>query len=781
MRFHADSLLSFLTDSPQPQTKREIARAFGIKGEPDRVLLKQVLKDLETSGRIVRHTGGAYSVPQGLPGVTVIEVIDIDVDGDVFARPADEKPATDVRIEVMPDKRGHPALKEGDRVLAALTKRTDGVYEAKILKRLDSEKGRVLGLVSRKGNAYTLEPANKKIRDVFDIPQVDLNGAQEGTMAVGEIQPARGLHRKKVRIVEIIGHADDPKAISLLSMHEVGLRHEFPAQVIESTNGMTVPPVGKREDLRKIPLITIDGADARDFDDAVFAEPSGDGFHLIVAIADVSFYVRPGSPLDKEAYARGNSTYFPDRVVPMLPEALSNDLCSLRPDEDRACLAAHLWINMSGKLVRHKFVRGLMRSQARCTYEQVQALYEGQLEHTERTLAVHKVSPHISALYDAFKILEQAREHRGALDLDMPERQILINEQGDMTGVRLRTRLAAHKLIEEFMILANVAAAEALEAKSAPCVYRVHESPKPDRLHSAGEFIEGFGLSLPKAQNTSPHQLNRLLKQASALPYAHLIHEVILRAQSQARYSQENHGHYGLALSRYAHFTSPIRRYADLIVHRSLTRAYGLGDGRLDDEETVRLEGTCQHISDCERRSIEAERASVDRFTAAYLSSQIDSEFRGRISGVTRFGLFVTLNESGADGIVPIRSLANDYYVHDEERHALIGRRTRTIYRLGAEVTVRLREADALTGSTVLELVGHQRGADIPGFSEPNHLRRKTAPGKERERKDKGYKKGGGKDSGKDQGGRDQSKDQKDKRKTGKKSPRPSKGKPSRP
>lgn len=722
MTLSHNALIEFLSNATSPQTKRDIARFFNIKGGPDRIELKKLLKELEDTGQIAKQPGGAYTMPEGLPAVATIEVIDVDVDGDVFARAVDvPENLQQIRIEVKPPKKGHPALSEGDRVLAALKKRDDNLYEARVLRSLEDQKNQIIGLVGRHKNYWVLQPADKKARDDYDIPQADLNGAKEDDMVVAQIQPARGSKRKKVRVVEIIGSATDRKAISLLSLHEVGLRDHFTDDVINETKGMKVPPLKKREDLRTTPLITIDGADARDFDDAVFAEETEDGFHLIVAIADVSYYVRSGSPLDKEAYLRGNSTYFPDRVVPMLPEALSNDLCSLRPDEDRASLAVHMWINKDGKLLRYKFVRALIRSHARTIYEDVQALHDG-------TSDKHKeIKHHIDNLYGAFAVLDEARKKRGALDLELPERQILINDDGDMTGVKPRSRVDAHKLIEEFMVLANVAAAMALEDQRAPCVYRVHDQPKADRLHNAGEFIEGFGLSLPKGENIKPKKLNHLLNQASSLPYQHLIHMVILRTQSQARYSPDNIGHYGLALAKYAHFTSPIRRYADLLVHRALVRAYDLGPGGLSEEEEVRLEEMSDAISNCERKSIEAERNATDRFTSSYLSEQVGSEFTGQISGVTGFGMFVSLSDTGADGIVPIRSMKNDFYVHDEERHALIGRRTGTIFRLGAQVQVRLLEADGLTGSLVFELTGESRkGADIGGFKEPKHITRSS-------------------------------------------------------
>lgn len=704
-------ILDFIKDSPIPQTKRDIAKAFGIKGGELRIVLKKILKALVADGAIVKQAGGAYSVPSGLPHVTVIEVHDMDIDGDLYAKPAEwneELQGPPPPIVLSPDRR--PA-KIGDRILARLSRQGDGVYKAKTIKRLDDPRGQVMGLlrIHKNGNGI-LSPANKKSKYEFEIPAGDTGDARDGDLVVGEIQPARGLKRKKARVVEILGCSDDPKAISLISMHEVGLSERFPDAVLKATKGMSVPPLKGREDLRDIPLVTIDGADARDFDDAVFAEKTEEGYHLIVAIADVSHYVTHGSALDNEAQKRGNSTYFPDRVVPMLPEALSNDLCSLVPDEDRACLAAHLWIDPKGKLIRYKFVRGLMRSHARLIYEQVQQAYEEQ--HSE-------LMPILGPLYDVFAILDAARMHRGALDLDLPERKIIIDEKGNMSGVSKRLRLDSHKLIEEFMILANVAAARALEDKGAPCVYRVHDKPGSDKLDSAREFVDSFGLSLPKGQVIKPKQLNTILTKAKTLPYSHLISEVILRCQSQAVYDTDNLGHYGLALSKYAHFTSPIRRYADLLVHRSLVSAYKLGKGGMNIEEEARLEEICDHISNTERTSMSAERAATDRFTASFLSTQINAEFVGRISGVSRFGLFVLLEESGADGIVPMRSLPDDFYIHDETLHALIGRRHGRIYQMGANVTVRLLEADGITGSTVLELVGHDKGATIPGAPLP--------------------------------------------------------------
>jgi ribonuclease R len=711
-------ILEFIKTSPSPVTKREIARAFGVKGGEKRITLKKSLRELENEGTIIKYPGGAFGIPDGLPGVAVIEVIDIDVDGDLYARAPEwntETQGKPPRITVMPDNKGHPALKPGDRVLARLTRLSKNEYEARTIRRMDSEQHRVMGLLKHYKSGAVIVPTDKKAKYEFAVDVKDLNGAVDGDLVHAELIPSRGSHNKKVRVTQIIGKRDDPKAISLISINEYGMREKFPDKVVAETEGMKVPPIDGREDLRRIPLVTIDGADARDFDDAVFAEKKDDGFHLIVAIADVAYYVRPYSPLDNEAQRRGNSTYFPDRVVPMLPEALSNDLCSLRPREDRACLAVHMHIDMSGNLTSHKFVRALMRSEARLTYEQVQAAYDGVTDDTTGVL----LEPVIKPLYEAFKILDEARKKRGALELDLPEQQVMIDAKGNMTGVRQRVRVDAHKLIEEFMILANVAAATALENRKSPCVYRVHDRPSAEKLESVREFVESFGLSLPPGQVTKPGQINQLLLKAAEMPYSHLISTVILRTQAQAHYHPDNIGHFGLALKKYAHFTSPIRRYADLLVHRSLIRAYGLGPGGLDEGEEARLEEICENISATERTSMEAERAAIDRFTAAFLSEKIGATFNGRITGVTRFGLFVELAESGADGIVPMSSLPNDFYIHDEKAHALIGRRSGRIFRLGAQVNVRLMEADGLTGSTVLMMEGHEDGADIPGMARP--------------------------------------------------------------
>jgi ribonuclease R len=711
---HIDEVYKYIAESDNPQSKRDVVKAFQIKGD-DRRLIKQYLRQLEQDGKIVKQGKDGYSLPNALPTVTMIRITDIDIDGDVFAEPMDWDEAIHgpkPRIELL----SNAPVKVGDRALASLKKYNEKLYEGKLIRRIDRERATVMGQIAKTARGYIVKPIHKKAKYDFDVSEADLNGAQPNDLILGEVMPSRGIKNRKIKVIEVLGSRDDVNAISLIALHEAGMHEKFLDKVIEETKNLKVPPLEKgkfkREDLRHIPLVTIDGADARDFDDAVFAEKTEDGgFHLIVAIADVAHYVRPGSELDREAYKRGNSTYFPDRVVPMLPEALSNDLCSLRPHEDRASMGFHLWIDKNGELKKHKVFRGLIRSHARLIYEQVQAAKDGMADDVTAPLMESVINP----LYEAYKILDKARQKRGALDLDLPERQILIDENGKMTGVKKRQRLDAHKLIEEFMILANVAAAQALEAKNAPCVYRIHDRPSNEKLDAAREFVEAFGMSIPKGQVMRPAQINSLLDKASQTDYSQLISTVILRTQSQAIYHTDNIGHFGLALRRYAHFTSPIRRYADLLVHRSLIRAYGLGEGGLNEEEKVTLIEKAEHISQTERTSADAERSAVDRFTAAWMSERIGAEFSGVINGVTRFGLFVTLDENSADGLIPMRSLPDDYYVHDEKQHALIGRKSKRIYRLGAPIQIKLKEADGLTGSSVFE-VANDKSADIPGI-----------------------------------------------------------------
>ena len=515
-----------------------------------------------------------------------------------------------------------------------------------------------------------------------------------------------GFRQHRARVVERLGPESDPRSISLVAIHGNGIPTEFAPEALAKAERLQPAGIADRTDLRDLPLVTIDGADARDFDDAVWAEPDPDaantgGWHLLVAIADVAWYVRPGDALDRAAYERGNSVYFPDRVVPMLPEALSNDLCSLRPGEDRACLAVHLWIDRNGRLRRHRFVRGLMRSAARLTYEQVQDARDGRPDEASGPL----LEPVLLPLYGAFDALLRARMARGTLDLDIPERRIVLGEDGRVDRVVPRARLDSHRLIEEFMIAANVAAAERLHGGKMPALYRDHEPPPLDKLEALRESLAALGYSLARGAVVKPRNFTGILEKANRTDQGPLVSQIILRSQSKAVYSPEDLGHFGLALRRYCHFTSPIRRYADLLVHRALISADRLGAGGLPPDAGDRLAEIGEHVSMTERRAETAERDAVDRFTTIFLADRVGAGFAGRISGVTRFGLFVTLDESGADGLVPAGLLPWDRYLHDELHHRLVGAATGLAFTLGDRVTIELKEADRTTGSLVFTMV----------------------------------------------------------------------------
>ena len=738
-----EALREFILDSSGPLDKREIARAFKLKGQ-DRLVLKALLRELAEEGVIEKDLGKSYKAQDALPDTGLVEIIGLDVDGEMIAKPlqwAGKGPAPTIYVT---DKlRSEGALAAGDQVLVRMKRVSAHEYEARILKALDATEGQVIGVFKPYKDGGYVYPTNKKIKEDYFVPRELAEGYTEGDLVVAEkLPPGAGYPRSKnpVRIVKLLGKKDDPRLISLIAIHSHGIPTEFPKTALKEAEGMEEPDLsGGREDLRAIPLITIDGADARDFDDAVFAEPDVNpnnegGWHLLVAIADVSFYVRPHSALDKTALERGNSTYFADRVVPMLPERLSNDLCSLKPKVNRACLACHLWIDKNGRLVAHKFIRGLMRSAERLTYEEVDAAHKGYPDDKTGPLLETVIKP----LYKAYSILKRAREIRGALEIDLPERKALINDKGIVTAIVPRHRLESHQLIEEFMILANVATAEALEKKEAPCIYRIHDSPSFDRLENTRGLLKEMGYSLPKAEHLQPKNINHILHLSADKPDKELIHTLLLRTQSQAIYSPDNIGHFGLALEKYAHFTSPIRRYADLVVHRALVRAFGLGVGGLEDAENEALHEIAEHISQTERRSMVAERDVMDRFTAQYLSVNVGRDFPGKISGVTHFGLFVSLDESGADGLVPMRSLPRDYYVHDEKRHALIGKNTGRSYRLAQRVVVRLVEADPLRGSTVFEMAdAFSAGPENKGQRPHDRLDRDKGRRKEKSRNDR--------------------------------------------
>ncbi|MEL6335398.1 MAG: ribonuclease R [Pseudomonadota bacterium] len=706
-----DEILTWVRENPDKAAKRDIAKAFGIKGA-ERVELKRLIRELEDDGAIARQ--GRRVRPAGhLPPVGLFTVLAPDAAGDLYLSPKDWDDDHPVPSILYLPRQADPTLKPGDTVLAKLRPieaPADLAYEAKLIRRLTQGAPRMIGIFRAGAEGGRIVPVDKKSDKEWTVAPGATEGAEDGELVEAERVSRERFGLPKARITARLGDPSAPRALSLIAMVQYGIPYDFPEGVVEAADACGPAPLEGREDLRHLPLLTIDPADARDHDDAVCAFPDDDpanpGGHVLwVAIADVAWYVRPSAPLDVEARRRGNSTYFPDRVAPMLPERLSADLCSLMPSVDRPCLALRLVIDAEGNKRAQAFTRGIMRSPAALSYEQAQAAQDGAPDAA--------TAPHAAALTDlfaAYRALARARDRRQPLDLDLPENRVELSEEGTVLGVTRRERFDAHRLIEEFMIQANVAAAETLEARRTALLYRVHEEPAEERLDSLRESLETIGLTLAKGQVLQTRHLNALLGKAAGTPHADLVNLSVLRAQTQAYYAPENLGHFGLSLRAYAHFTSPIRRYADLVVHRALIDALGLGEGGLGPqirgpEGSMLLRETAEHISRTERRSMEAERDTTDRYLASYLAGREGAEFRARITGIQRFGVFVVLEETGADGLLPVRALGPEYFRHDEDVPALIGEDTGQVFTLGQWLTVRLVEATPVTGGLLFDLV----------------------------------------------------------------------------
>ncbi|WP_299281346.1 ribonuclease R [uncultured Tateyamaria sp.] len=732
-------ILDWIAANPTLTAKRDIAKAFGIKGAA-RIDLKRLLKELADEGHLEKRKK-SYNDPDRLPPVSVLLVNAPDDDGDLFARPM-EWHGTGVEPKILIITRASdPALGAGDRILARLTlvSGQDYHYEARLIRRIGTNPARLLGVFRKTAEGGRIVPVSKGTDREWSVAADATGGAKDGELVEAEqAGPKSRIGLQRARVVDRLGDPSAPKAVSLIAIHEHGIPDSFPDEVVAEADAKTPVGLKGREDLRDMPLITIDPWDARDHDDACYAhaddDPKNKGGHIIwVAIADVAAYVTPGSALDREAKKRGNSTYFPDRVVPMLPDRLSGDLCSLHEGVPRACIAVRMQIDAQGEKIDHSFHRGLMRSPASLNYEEVQAAMDGM--PTERTKPL--LEPVLQPLYAAYAALLEARKLRQPLELDLPERQIVLDEDGTVSSVNFKDRLDAHKLIEEFMVLANVAAAETLIAKSQPLLFRVHEEPAQDKLDSLREVAQAAGLNLAKGQVLKTAHLNRLLAQARDTDDAELINISTLRSMTQAYYGPQNFGHFGLALKIYAHFTSPIRRYADLIVHRALITAHGWGKDGLRAEDVEVLEKTGTHISDTERRSMMAERDTTDRYLAAYLSERVGDEIEGRVVGIAKFGIFVKLDGSGADGLVPMRSIGAEYFHFDREANTLMGSDTGMVISIGQRATVRLTEAVPVTGGVALELLALD-GKSLPkGRSSPAGRSPRRKPTKAKRRSDK--------------------------------------------
>ncbi len=713
-------LLAFIGTRSGKVGTREIARAFGVSGH-ERVDLKNMLRELADEGHLERRRKKLHRSGK-VPSVVLADVIARDTDGELIAVPTEwdeEAHGSPPRIRIHVPRRSRPGeiAGIGDRALLRTEEVEDAAdeirHQGRVIKVIDRAKHRVLGIFrALPGGGGRLSPVEKKqLGKELAIPPGATADAQDGDLVAAEVTRSAGYGLQTARIKERLGSLKTERAVSMIAIHAHGIPNVFPRAALAEAEAAVAADLSGREDWRQVPFVTIDPADAKDHDDAVHAAADSDagnpGGHVVcVAIADVAHYVRPGSPLDREALLRGNSVYFPDRVVPMLPERISNDLCSLKAGVDRPAIAVRMVIGADGRKRSHAFHRVLIRSAARLHYAQVQDGADGAADEAIEPL----VSMVIEPLYAAYAAVKRARDDRGPLELDLPERKILLKPDGTVDRVITPVRLESHRLIEEFMILANVAAAETLERARVPLIYRVHDEPALEKIHALREFLRTLDISLQKSQALRPADFNRILKRVEGSDVEKLVHEVVLRSQSQAEYAAENYGHFGLNLRRYAHFTSPIRRYADLIVHRALIRALKFGRDGLPESEDVRSLGEIgAKISAAERRAMVAERETVDRLIAHFLAERIGAMFDGHVSGVTRAGLFVKLDDTGADGFIPARTLGSDYFRYREAEHALVGDASGETHRLGDRVKVRLVEAIPVAGALRFELLSEGR------------------------------------------------------------------------
>ncbi|MFN7281150.1 ribonuclease R [Brevundimonas sp.] len=705
------TLLAFLRDAGAAE-KGDIARHFGLKGE-ERRRLREMIRELEAAGKLGKRGRKGFSEAGALPPVGVADVVEKDNDGELYVRLV-EASADAPKALLVPDKsKPGPAPGLGDRVLAKFEHGPDG-WEARLIKRLDAGTNRVLGVIRKAARETRVEPVDRRSKDVLIVPPVQAEGLKDGDLVLAAIE--KGDHRygfKRGKILETIGREDDPRAASLIAIHAHGVPTGFSEAVEQEAENQDLPTLKGRDDLRDIPFITIDPADARDHDDAVYAarddDPKNEGGWVVwVAIADVAAYVRPATNLDREARAKGNSTYFPDRVEPMLPERLSNGLCSLKEGENRATLAVRMVFDKDGRKLGHRFQRGLMRSQAKLSYEQAQSAIDGETDDATGPIMESILYP----LWNAYRTMLKGRLKRSPLQIESAERRIRMSPDGGIASIEKRVSLEAHRLIEEMMVQANVCAAETLEQKKTPLIFRVHEAPSQEKVFNLADFLSTIGKPWNKGEPATTKRFNKLLDETREGPHAEVVNEVVLRSQMQAIYSPENVGHFGLNLDRYAHFTSPIRRYSDLIVHRGLIRALGLGKDGLTDREIAELAAIADQVTQTERRSMAAERDAMDRYVAAFLEDRVGATFTGRITGVTRFGLFVRLDETGADGLVPVSSLGNEYFTHDDRAHALVGERSGQRYTLGRMVEVKLTEATPITGGLLFEMLSDPEPRD---------------------------------------------------------------------
>ena len=731
-------ILDFIEQSERPAGRREISKAFGLRG-PDKIALKALLKDMTKEGLLEGELGRALHKVGGVPKVTVLKIVEIDGNEAIGMPERWEEgsgPAPKLRIK---EKGRRAALAIGDRILARTEERGQG-HIAFLMKKLAQSNEMLLGVVEKdERDRYWLKPVDRKIRR--STPIIELGEAKPGNLVLAE--PLKRGSEVKARVKEILGDPFAPKSFSLIAIHKFEIPLHFPDAVKEEAEQATKLEVSteKREDLRHLPIVAIDPADARDHDDAIWAEPDDNpdnkgGFKALIAIADVSYYVRSGSKLDKEAYKRGNSVYFPDRVVPMLPEALSTDVCSLKQGVERAALVCHVTIDAKGQVIGSRFTRAIVKLAGNIAYEDAQAAMDGKLDHPLKSSA-------LEPLWACWKLLAKARDEREPLNLDLPEKRVVLDDQGKIVEIAIRERLDAHRVVEDYMIVANVAAAKMLESKKSPVIYRVHETPSREKLIALKDYLKSFDMSFAMGQVIKPAVFNNLIEQVDDELLLPLVMEQILRSQTQAYYGHTNMGHFGLSLGSYAHFTSPIRRYADLIVHRALVSACKLEQpapensaipefSGLSKEEAGRLELISEKISKLERRAMKAEWETIDRYISAHLADRVGEVVKCRITGVQNFGFFATVEELGGDGLVPVRTLGAERFDYDESKQQLTGSDSGVTYNVGQKIELRLVEANAATGSLLFELAegaNHMPGRPAP-FRPGKKPHRKGKPGR---------------------------------------------------
>jgi ribonuclease R len=696
-----EEILAFMEAHGEPLTRRELAAALDVHGSGRLEILRRRLRAMVNDGQLIRNRRGAF----GLAAKMDLVAGRVSAHRDGFGFMIPDGGGDDLYLA----PRQMRAVLHGDRVLASVVGvdqrgRREGVIR-EILERAHEV---VVGHFVEESGIALVVPDNPKITQDILVPLDATLGARPGQVVVAAIERQPGPQQAPLgRIVEVLGQAGAPGMAVEIAIRDFGLPYEWPAPALAEAEafGSAIPQDhgDGRTDLRGLPLVTIDGADARDFDDAVYAKRRSRGWRLIVAIADVSAYVKPGGALDGEAQVRGTSVYFPNRVIPMLPEALSNGLCSLKPDEDRLCLACDMSVDGEGRVTRSRFVAGVMRSQARLTYGQVwNYLAAGRLDHSAGTAAVRRNLDDLHALY---RVLREARLRRGAIDFESQEVGFAFDEHGTVSGLLNRERNDAHRLIEECMILANVEAARFLLRHEIPAPFRVHAPPPELKLEGLVRFLQGRGLQPAWRDRPAPRDFERIVEQVRGRTDEKLVMAVLLRSQSLAAYQASNGGHFGLALPAYAHFTSPIRRYPDLLVHRAIRHLTGRGavaDYLYGARQMERLSERC---SVTERRAEDASRDVDERLKCVYMERHVGDEFAGLISGVTSFGLFVELDYGSVNGLVHVTSLPNDYYHFDPDAHRLTGERRKRSYQLADRVHVRVASVNVSDRKVDFELV----------------------------------------------------------------------------